>query len=191
MNLARPILFLFLLFIFSCGSSKGQVTPEEIERLNKLVEEQAFEIESDWALPFTTNSLVSVQNSGLFPPGSQAGQINLTTTSNFFRIVGDSIASDLPYYGEVQFSAGHYGGGDGGIELIGEIEDLKIEKIEKNHSYRFKFNASSENEKFRVILILFPNGRSSLRINGFNRFPIEYTGNYSSLANEVAINMTQ
>ena len=188
MNSLRTILCLFTLCIFSCASNKNQASSTEIAQLNKLVEEQAFEINSDWALPMTTNSLVSLQNAGFFPPGSSAGQINLIGNPNYFRIKGDSISSELPYYGEVQFSAGHYGG-ESGIELKGLIEDLTIEKNEKNKSYRFRFEASSEKENYKIYLTLFPNGRSTLRINGNNRFPIEYTGNYSQLPDDIKMNI--
>ena len=109
--------------------------------------------------------------------------INLIGNPNYFRIKGDSISSELPYYGEVQFSSGHYGG-ESGIELKGLIEDLTIEKNEKNNSYRFRFEASSEEDNYKIYLTLFPNGRSTLRINGNNRFPIEYTGNYSQLSDD-------
>ena len=174
------ILILLVSFLSSCGSSKTDASPAEIQKLDNFITEQEFMIQSNWALPFTTNAMISLQNTGLFPPGSSASQINLIGTSNYFKIMGDSISADLPYFGEVQMSSGHYGG-EGGIKINSKIEDYQIEKNEKYQSYKLTFNASGETEGFKVFLTMFPNGKSSLRINGNNRFPIEYTGNYMAL----------
>lgn len=171
------ILILLVSFLLSCGSLKTDASPVEIQKLDNFITEQEFMIESYWALPLTTNAMISLQNVGLFPPGSSASQIDITGTSNYFKMIGDSISAELPYFGEVQMSSGHYGG-EAGIKINSKIEDYEIEKNEKSQSYKLTFNVNGETEGYKVFLTMFPNGRSSLRINGNNRFPIEYTGNF-------------
>ncbi|WP_197022119.1 DUF4251 domain-containing protein [Sediminibacter sp. Hel_I_10] len=178
--------FLTACFLMSCGSSKTSATPEQIAKLDQLVREKSFEIESDWASPMATNALLSLQNAGFFPPGSSASNVSLIGNSNYFRIKGDSISAELPYFGEVQMSSGHYGG-DASITLEGTIEDYKVNKNEKKNSYTMTFRARSKNEGYSVFLTLFPSGRTSLRLNGDKRFSIEYTGDVMALDPEVSM----
>jgi len=180
MKFYQLIILLFCIGILSCGPSKPKATIEEMNRLSEFVEQKEIKIESDWAMPLTTNSLVSLQNAGFFPPGSNTSRINLIGNPNYFKIIGDSISAELPYYGEVQMSAGHYGG-DTGININNSIQDYNVEKNDKKGLYKITFQVQGETEGYRVFLTLFPNGRSSLRLNGNNRFPIEYTGNYSQI----------
>ena len=180
------ILFLIVaLTIFNCGTSKTIASPAEIQKLDNLVNERTFEIESDWAMPMTTNALVSIQNAGFFPPGSSANNVNLLGNPNYFRMRGDSISTALPYYGEVQMTSGY--NNNGGIALKGLMQDFKLEKNEKDQSYKITFRADGENENFKVFLTMFPNGRSSLRINGNKRFPIEYTGEFQELDDKITM----
>ncbi|MEM6515109.1 MAG: DUF4251 domain-containing protein [Bacteroidota bacterium] len=186
MKFQYACLIFVLIIILSCGTQKPNATPEQLEKLSELVNQREFTIESDWAMPLTTNSLISLQNSGFFPPGSSASQISLVGTPNYFKVMGDSISAALPYFGEVQISAGHYGG-DPGININDRIEDFTLEKNENKGTYKMKFRVNGETEGYRVFLTMFPNGRTSLRLNGNNRFTIEYTGNYSELDQDVQL----
>ena len=179
MKFQNIILIVSGYLIFGCATPKSKASPEQMRQLKEVINERHFEIESDWALPLTTNALVSLQNAGLFPPGSNANQINLIGNPNYFKVKNDSVFAYLPYYGEVQMSAGHYGNDDGAIVIKNTIDDLEIER--KKNGYQLKFRTIAKNEGYRIFLNLFTNGRTSLRLNGNNRFPIEYTGRFSAL----------
>ena len=186
MKAFNTFFFLAILVLFGCGTSRTTATPAQIQKLDYLVGQQTFEIRSDWAMPLTTNALVSIQNAGFFPLGSSVSNINLIGNPNYFRMRGDSISTALPYYGEVQMGGG-YNNNNGGITLKGLMQDYEVEKIEKDQSYRITFKADGENENYKVFLRMFPNGRTSLRLNGNKRFPIEYTGDFSELDPDITM----
>src|SRR5688572_13994282 len=92
---------LVLCFTFiNCGSSQ-KTNSTDNWRLNNLITEQSFEIESLWAQPMATTAYNQAVN-GLLPPGSTSGQINLIGNTNYLRIVKDSASAYLPYFGERQ-----------------------------------------------------------------------------------------
>ncbi|WP_047546096.1 DUF4251 domain-containing protein [Psychroserpens sp. Hel_I_66] len=175
------IILLFIISIFtSCSSTKVSATPSQIAALDQLVENKSFVIESDWALPQTTNSLMALQNAGFFAAGDNASRINLIGNPNELKIIGDSITSKLPYYGEVQSTTG-YSGSNSGINFEGELKDYRIEKNDDN-SYSITFDARSNSENFDVIINLYPNLNSEMILKGTKRFPIRYTGHVSSIS---------
>ena len=65
-----------ILLVQGCGTVSKN-TLAETKALDELVVSKRFEIESDWALPLATNSLNSIANAGLLPPGSSANRISL------------------------------------------------------------------------------------------------------------------
>ena len=177
---ARYILIVLVsTFIVSCSSTKTNATPEQLLALDELVVSQSFLIESDWAMPQTSSSLIALQNSGLLAPGDNASRFSLIGNPNFLKLNGESIDSDLPYFGERQMVNNRNDAG--GIKLEGAIKNYKVEK-NKDSSYTIKFDAKSENEGYNVIIRLFPNLRSEMVLNGSKRFPIRYTGHVSSIS---------
>ncbi|ULC58170.1 DUF4251 domain-containing protein [Flaviramulus sp. BrNp1-15] len=174
MKTSKYIIGLVLLTIFSCGTAKNRATQSEIEALNKLVENKQFTIESNWAYPQATRAMQQVLNSGLLPPGSNSGGINLIGNPNFLRISGDSITSYLPYFGERQMQV-NYGGRDGAIEFEGIMENYESE-INKDGSHNIKFNAASNSENFTVYIKLWPKLKSDIVLNSPSRFTIRYSG---------------
>lgn len=176
------LLSLFILTIFSCGSTQSAATPEEIQALKKLVDSKSFYIESDWAYPQVTAAMSQVLNSPLMRPGSGAGGVNLIGNSNFLKVEGDSVTSYLPYFGERRMG-GQYGGTDSAIEFKGLVEDYEV-KENKHSGFTIKFDAKSKNEGFSVIIDLFPNNKSSMTLNGNTRTTIQYTGEVSAKKEE-------
>lgn len=170
-------LYLFMslvaITVLSCGSSKP-VTQAQMDALDQLVQNRHFSIESDWAYPLTTGAVQQVLNSGLLPPGSSSGSINLIGNSNFLTVSGDSITSYLPYFGERQMNV-DYGGTDNAIQLKGTMEHYQAE-IDKDHNYRVTFKANSKSEQFDVYITLTPRLKSTIVINSATRHPIRYSG---------------
>ena len=68
------------LFLACSASSKTTATPEEIAAMEKMISNKQFEIQAQWAQPMATQSLNSIANSGLLPPGSTASQIDISGT---------------------------------------------------------------------------------------------------------------
>ena len=159
--------------LLSCGASK--VTQAQINALDQLVKNQKFSITFDWAYPMTTTAMQQVLNSGLLPPGSTSGSINLIGNPNVLTLSGDSISSYLPYFGERQMRV-DYGGRDAAIQFEGLVEDYTTKSI-KNHNYQITFSAKSKSETFDVYITISPSLKSTIILNSATRHPIRYTGN--------------
>lgn len=178
MKLSSILITLLTLLVVSCLARKSTATPQQIMILDNLVDSQSFVIESYWALPQFTNSLMAIQNTGLLGPGNSAGRISLIGNSNELRIHNDMISSKLPYFGEMQSVSGYNSAG-GSIAFEGKPKDYKVTKND-NSSYTITFDAKSYSENFNVMIHLYPNLKSKIILNGAKRFPIRYTGIVSS-----------
>ncbi len=180
----KTVKYLFIISFFTmlaCGTSKP-ATQAEIDALNALVNSKMFKIESDWAYPQLSSATQQVLNSGIMPPGSSSGSINLIGNSNFLKISGDSITSYLPYFGERQMNVG-YGGSDSAIEFIGVVEDYKTNKG-KGESTLITFGANTKTENFNVTITLWPNLNSEILLNSTSRALIRYTGKVEAVKKE-------
>ncbi|WP_109300933.1 DUF4251 domain-containing protein [Aquimarina sp. AU474] len=187
----RIFLFGLGLLLISCSSSKDIVAPTEKSRaLDALVKEKAFQIDLNWAYPLATGTLNRIANSGLLPPGSTASSISLIGNSNYFKMHGDSITMDLPYYGERQL-AGDYDTSKNGIKFKGVPENFEIQKNEKKQSYEMSFFIKNDRESSRVIITLFPNHIANININSSHRTPIRYKGDMKPLSNDNRTRITQ
>lgn len=89
--------FLLLLTTFACASSKSHATPEELAALDKMLSNKQFKIEAKWAQPMASQGLNSIANAGLLPPGSTASRIDVSGSSGYLRMVGDSVKANLPF----------------------------------------------------------------------------------------------
>lgn len=95
--------------------------------------------------------------------------------------VTDSIArGKLPYFGRAYTLP--YGEG-GGIEFDNAIQKLQVKTIEKKRksSVLYQFNASGQNDVYRVTIEAFPGGTCSVSINSNNRRTISYSGRIENL----------
>jgi hypothetical protein len=181
----RAGVLLLLLGLGACGGSRVTDRPQEgTTEVDKLVDQKTFRIVSDWAQPLVTNSISQISNSGLLPPGSTAGRINLLGNSNYFRMKGDSVSAYLPYYGERQAGGGY--GSNSAIQFKGLPRDLEILKDEKSQGYRMDFDIRDNGENYSVSVLLFPNLKSRITVNSSQRFWISYDGKASDLKEEDA-----
>ncbi|MBU2951097.1 DUF4251 domain-containing protein [Tamlana agarivorans] len=162
----------FILTVMACGSSKTPVSQAEADNLEALIKKKNFRIESDWAYP--TASMAMQKASRLLGPGNNPSSINLAGNSNFLKISGDSITSDLPYYGE-RSGGGTYGGTDSSIKFKGLMKNYKLEQ-KNNSNYEISFQAKSNSENFQVRINVFPNLKSDMTLSGNTRSVIRYSG---------------
>lgn len=168
------IVLLILLVSIACKSSKPIATQAEIDKLSKIITNNHYRIESNWAYPQVTTAVQQVMSSGLLPPGSNANSISLIGNSNFLEFKGDSISSYLPYFGERQMQVG-YGGNDSAIQFDGLVQNYKV-SMNKNNGYEVSFEAVSKSEKFNVYISISPNLKTTVALSGGSRFPIRYGG---------------
>ncbi len=178
--------FAIMALTIGCKSTGSAISQADIDALDAMIENKTFEVRADWAQPLGTTSMNSIAAAGLLPPGSAINRINLQGTSNYFRMQGDKVTANLPYYGEVQMG-GTYGRATG-VEFDGVPTDLKITKDEKKQSYRVRFNIRNKTETFQVNAELFPNFTSALTVNSSQRFVIRYSGTVAELEKGLASN---
>ncbi len=177
--------------IFSCGlvlvgctgTKESVATQTQVEALDKLVLEEAFMLESEWANPLNNYSISSFANSGLLPPGSTAGNINLIGNPNYLIKHGDSIAMFLPYFGEQQVAT-NYVDGDSTIKYYGVPEEIKIVKKERKQTYQIQFKAKTNRDTYDVFVTLYPNLSSTITVNSAFRTTISYRGRVSKLSDK-------
>ncbi|MCF7568602.1 DUF4251 domain-containing protein [Sabulilitoribacter arenilitoris] len=178
MKSLQIIAFAIMIIFFSCKATNLKASNAQIKMLKNLVESRRFKIESDWAYPQTTMAMQQVLNTGLLQPGSTSGAINLITNPNYLTISADSITSYLPYFGERQINVS-YGGNDAAIQLNSNIENYKITNG-KRGSYIISCNAKSKSEYFNIIIELYPNLKSNIRLISASRNLISYSGHVKS-----------
>ncbi len=177
-----------ILTLLGCGSTTKThtITEQDTKILDNMVTERFFEIEAEWAQPQLTRSMAQLSNSGLFPLGSNSGNISLIGNGNYIRMKGEKVHALMPYFGERQMG-GAYNNNANGIEFEGIPLDLEVNKGKEENSYEIIFNINDKNnptESHRVVISLFPNLKSSVNINSNQRFPIRYRGRVKNLEKE-------
>lgn len=175
------IIIITLIIFSSCSSSKNvPLTPEQKIKLDQLVEDKNFEINSNWAYPLPSTALNSVANSGLLAPGNTANRINLIGNTNFLIIKGDSIKAQLPYYGERRIVT-NYNSNNVGIALNGLLKEWKAEFHEQKKLYSLRFQANQGTENYDIRITIFPNKKTDINVNSTHRNNISYSGTVKSL----------
>jgi hypothetical protein len=161
-------------FLTSCKSTVAPLTAAEWAELDKLVEDRNFSMEARWAEPTPDNSLNQMANAGLLPPGSSPSRINLEGNANYFRMKGDSVAVQLPFWGERQVIQA-YGSAEG-ITYEGPVDDLEVVKNESQSRYDVNFTLRNESERLQCNLKIFKGNRALLTVNSTQRNSIRYEG---------------
>ncbi len=164
-------LIICMVFI-CCGTEKRIVSEVELENLNTIVKSDTIKIQANWANPQNA-SLIA--NTNLLPIGSNAGSINLIGTSNYFRIIGDSLSIELPYYGERQLS-GSYNPNDVGISFNGKAKEFKHSFNAKRNTHDYYFEINNNIENLQINLNIYPNLKTNISINSTHRTFISYRG---------------
>ena len=175
MEIKNLWLALGLLALCSCGGIKQTSSEEKKAQLEQMVNERSFRLEADWVNPMATQSMNSLSNAGLLPPGSTPNRINIVGITAFLEVKKDSVAADLPYWGERQFGT-PYNSRNMGIQFEGVPRNFEISYNERKKQYEFEFDITNDMEAFNVSGILFSNLTSQFSINSTQRFVIGYDG---------------
>lgn len=173
--LQKFILYSLLLSLVACASSQNKATPEQVSALEEMVANKHFEIRALWAQPLVTQSMNSIANAGLLPPGSTANRIEITGAANYFKMVGDSVMADLPFFGERRMGGG-YNQNKGGIVFEGIPRDLTIVPTKKDNGETIRFSINGDSEGYQVIAQLYPNGTARLNISSTHRTNMWFQG---------------
>lgn len=167
---------LFLLLAFtSCKSAVTPLTTGEQARLDRIVTERNFTMIAMWAEPTPDVGINAMASAGLFPPGSSPSRINLGENANYFKMKGDSVFIQLPYYGERQVVK-TYGKAEG-IAYEGLAKDLKVNRNAERNYYDIDFSAKDRGENFLFNLRLYGGKRALLTVQSNQRNQIRYDGN--------------
>ncbi|SNY99981.1 DUF4251 domain-containing protein [Flagellimonas pacifica] len=182
-TLSKITIIVLAIALLSCAShSKSSATVAEVDALQKLVAEKTFIIKANWAMPMATGSLNRIANTGLIPPGSTANRIDITGNGSYLRVLGDSVAADLPYFGERQMGGGYTN--DTGIKFEGVPQELTFIPDDKSKGYTVNFNISKGTETYQVSAKLFPNRTSLINIISSQRTSIRYDGRVDKYTRE-------
>ncbi|WP_375324503.1 DUF4251 domain-containing protein [Flagellimonas sp. GZD32] len=172
------ILGILLFFAACAATSKTNATSEEQAVFEKMVANKQFEMNATWAQPMATQSLNSIANAGLLPPGSTANRIDITGTGGYFRLSDGKVKADLPFYGERRMG-GTYSNDKVGIKFDGEPRDMTFEPAKKGDGYTLKFNITEGAESYQVVANIYPNQSARLMVASSQRTNIWYQGNLS------------
>ncbi|TXE05700.1 DUF4251 domain-containing protein [Gelidibacter salicanalis] len=180
------ILYSALIFVFiGCGSSKEFTARDNqaYQNLKDLVDSQTFEIVSNRASPFASAAFSRVANSRILGPGNSANNIDISANANRLTIKGDSISGYLPFFGEQHFGGG-YNNNKTSIEFDDVPKDFQVMHDDQKHAVEIRFKIDDKyrnSEHYDMMIILYPNLRSTIRVQSTTRSSIEYTGRVSAL----------
>ena len=161
------VLFLFSLTVFAQDSkkeAKEKKKQEQYETILKLVQSEKYEFIGRKANP------------------QKGRQIDLTTRSNYLRIIGENVAADMPYFGRAY--SGGYSSSDGGINFDGPMENYTVDKNDKKRRLTINFKVSGSDDNYNCTLTISGMESASLSISSNKRQVIGYTGFVRELADE-------
>ncbi|NDV45545.1 DUF4251 domain-containing protein [Paludibacter sp. 221] len=98
------------------------------------------------------------------------------------RIKNDSAFAYLPYYGVV--SRAPYGGGKGGIKFAEPMKEYSIAPNKKNDGWDIRFKVDTPDYNYDIMMNVFNDGSSLIKVNSFQRDPISFSGAIKGLKSE-------
>jgi len=176
------IVLAFGLFLGCSSATKVSQNSETVAAFISFVEQKTFQFRADTAYPMTTQAFNSVANSGILPPGSTSGAIQLIGISNFIKVYGDSVSGNLPFYGERQFGGGPTA--NAGIKFKGIPKAYSQTYNEAKNQYDIAFEISDKMEWHQVNIKLFPNSSANVSVNSNQRNTIRYAGTVAAIESD-------
>lgn len=180
----RFIWLMVLIICVGCNSTQN-ITSEQQAEVDRLLAQRQFVIESDWALPLAVNSMNLLRNAGLIPPQSNANQINLIGNTNHFKVQGDSISVDLPFFGDRQIGGGF--NANTSIQFEGIPKVFEIKNVGKKQRTVIKTRFNQDTESFNSIITIFDSKKVEIVIYSTHRSAIRYRGTLKELDNDTQL----
>lgn len=168
---------LTLLGTSSCTASRSVATPEQQAQLESVLNNRDFSFDVEFAVPTASQAYLSAANVGFAPArGSSPAQINLSGEGYFIKVRGDSVQTNLPYFG-VSDNISDFSNTQRGINIEGAIEELKIKSTKTGKE--FEFFAREGFERFRFIMSVSPDLKTRVSVFSPQRDLIRFTGKLS------------
>ena len=131
---------------------------EKYEEAVKMIESGDYTFVALWAYP------------------QRGRQVNLISNPNSLVVKEGKVKAKLPYFGVVNSGAAAYSSGDGGINIDGDLTDLKIDKNDKKSLVTARFKAKMGGELFNFTLSVNGPENATLIAIGSSRETIRYSG---------------
>lgn len=153
------LLIIATIFIVSCASlNNGQKkisAEQKALQIEDSIQAKSFEVDFNYVTPMS------------MPPHN--------LTSNYYlRIKGDSVQSELPYFGRAYYS--NISNNDRSpLSFNSRITDIKTVKNKKN-DYTIIFKTKNDTEDMEYTLNIYPNGQAYLNVNSTYREAISFNG---------------
>lgn len=177
----KGMLYLFIITIFSaCGSSR-KLSEQDFLTFKNNLQENNIEVTFEWARPLGLGNVQGIDQ--LLINGSDPNNINLVGNTNFFRTKNDSLQIELPYYGSHQITA-PVPGSNIGISFEGIPETKTLEFNTEKQKAVLKYDFTTENDNYNMILTLFPRKTAFLSVTSDRKTAISYEGNWRILQTE-------
>ncbi|MFT6935633.1 MAG: hypothetical protein ACJAUQ_002030 [Maribacter sp.] len=176
------IVLAFGLFLGCSSATKVPQNAETVAAFTSFVKQKTFQFRANTAYPMITQAFNSVANSGILPPGSASGAIQLIGISSFIKVYGDSVSGNLPFYGERQFGGGLTS--NAGIEFKGIPKTYSQTYNEAKNRYDIAFEIADKMERHQVNITLFPNMSANVSVNSNQRDTIRYVGTVAAIESD-------
>lgn len=144
---------------------KAQEQEVQFEKMQKLLNSEAYEFNADWATSF------------------QGRRVNLVTNPNHMKIDKGRAKIYLPYYGVAHTSSLAFTN-DGGIVFEGGLEGYTIKVNEKKKEITVTFRCRAKRELLDFVLTVYGSGGSRLNANSSIRTSMKYEGHVTSLESQ-------
>ena len=173
----------FFLLLISCGSMQNKGSEAQKAILTDLVTNKTFEIVANWANPLASTDFMQLVNlGGILPPGSNGSNISLAGNTNYLRFIKDSVAIELPFFGERRRGGGY--SADGVISYAGSYNNYAIAYNATKQRYKITFNVKKNTEHLQFTIWLYENLKATIALNSSDRSFIDYNGKVTSLVVE-------
>lgn len=169
--------------VLGCGSTNNAVRDAELQSsLRELIESKAYRFTATRAYPMPSQAFNAIANSGILPPGSNSGFIDLIGITSFVEVHGDSLTGNLPFYGERQLGGGP--GSDAGISFNGKPKSYEVEYNGKQNHFEIKMTTDGNGDVYILRLRAYANGRAGMSVLSNQRTAIQYYGDITALKTE-------
>ena len=171
-NLSSLILALIVASSVSFGQTKAEkkkLKEEEKEQgflnMKELIDSGVYEFQGRWAT-------------------SQRGnRINLNSNPTFLKMENGEADAFFPFFGR-RFTGGGGYGTDGGIEFKTTVSDYKVSYNEKKKQVVVDFSAHGKDDVFKVHMVVFSAGNSTITITSNHRTVMNYDGIVKELSKQ-------
>jgi len=169
------IYILTIALCMGCGSAKKtNFAAEKIAAFKAFIENEPYEFEARAAFPLQTQAVSQVTNSGILQPGSNSGRIDLINNTGYIKVFEDSVAVDLPYFGERRVAGGY--NSDTGISFNGKPSKYYTQYDSLKTKYVLELQLKNRTEVFDLTIEVFPTKNTNVNITSSHRSSIRYQG---------------